>query len=309
MIKLGIIGLSEGNGHPYSWATIINGGYDRIEMNKCGYAGIPLYLEANSDTLGIDGAQVTHVWTQDRKLSEHICKASRIENIVDKAEDMIGEVDAVLLARDDPRNHVAMAKPFLDANIPLFIDKPLAITPDDLAYFADQNRKGKFLMSCSSMRYAVECRTVKTEMTSLGKIELATVVGTKDWTKYGVHMLEALFAILDDPKAISVQHIGRSGKDIVSIIFENGLQVTVHLYMKIAPTFQLSLYGRDGWRLIDIKNSYAMFKENLIEFIRSVREGKPRLSFEKTENIMKALIGAKESLEQNGKLIDLTKYE
>ena len=307
MLKLGIIGMSEGNGHPYSWSAIINGNYDRIEMDKCGFAGIPLYLDANSDTLGIDGAQVTHVWTQARKISEHIAKASGIDHVVDKSEDMIGQVDAVILARDDPENHVAMAKPFLDADIPIFIDKPLAITSNNLGYFNELNERGKFIMSCSSMRYATECRAVKTELVSLGKIELATVVGTKDWTKYGVHMLEALFALLDDPNAVSVQNIGQSGRDIVSVKFENGLQATVHMSMDIAPTFQLSLFGQNGWRLIDIKNSYAMFKENLVEFVRSVQEGKSRLPFEKTKNIMQTLIGARQSLEQHGKMIDLTK--
>ena len=132
MLKVGLIGLSEGNGHPYSWSAIINGDYNEKEMIDCGYAGIPLYLAANCDTLGIEGAKVTHVWTQDRNISEHIAKASLIDNVVDKMEDMIGQVDAVLLARDDPENHVAMAKPFLDANVPLFIDKPLAITTEDM---------------------------------------------------------------------------------------------------------------------------------------------------------------------------------
>lgn len=304
-MKLGIIGMSEGNGHPYSWSAIINGNFDRAEMNNCGFAGIPIYLEANKDTLGIDGAQVTHIWTQDRKISEHICKASGIENVVDKPEDMIGQVDAILLARDDSEHHVAMAKPFIEAGIPIFIDKPLAITSNDLAYFAGQNKKGKFIMSCSSMRYSSECRAVKTELESLGKIELVTVVGVKDWTKYGIHMLEALFALLDDPIAESVRHVSESGKDIVFIKFENGLLVTVHLFMDIAATFQLSLFGRDGWRLIEIKNSYAMFKENLTEFIRSVGEGRPRLPFEKTEHIIRTLVGAQESLELDGKTIHL----
>ena len=307
MIKTGIIGLSEGNGHPYSWAAIINGNYNEKEMDQCGYAGIPIYLKENMDTLGIDGAVVTHVWTQSRKLSEHISRASGIEFVVDEAEEMIGQVDAVILARDDPENHVRMAKPFLDASIPIFIDKPLAFNLEDLIYFKEQHYKGKLLMSCSSMRYAVECQRAKIELKALGKLELATVVGTKDWAKYGVHMLEALFALLDDPRAVSVQHIGKSGKDIVSIIFKNELQVIVHLYMDIAPTFQLSLYGQNGWKMIDIKNSYAMFKENLNEFVHSVQEGKSRLSFEKTENIIRTLIGAKESLEQHGRKIDLTK--
>ncbi len=78
--------MSEGNGHPYSWSAIINGDFDRTAMDKCGFAGIPLYLEANSDTLGIDGAQVTHIWTQERKISEHIAVASGIGKVVDREE-------------------------------------------------------------------------------------------------------------------------------------------------------------------------------------------------------------------------------
>lgn len=305
MLKLGIIGLSEGNGHPYSWSAIINGDFDRAAMNNCGFGGIPLYLEANRATLGINDAQVTHIWTQDREISEHVALASGIENVIDKATGMIGQVDAVLLARDDPESHVTMAKPFLDADIPIFVDKPLAITAEDLAYFSRQNAKGKLIMSSSSMRYSVECRTLRTELASLGEIELATVIGKKSWVKYGVHMLEALFALLDDPKAASVQHVNESGKDIVLIKFENGLLATVHIFMDIALTFQLSLFGRKGWQLVEINDSYSMFKENLKEFIQSVREGKSRLVFEKTENIIRTLIAAKDSLEHGGETIYL----
>lgn len=303
MIKLGIVGMSEGNGHPYSWSAIVNGDYDQKEMANCGYAGIPVYLNANRDTLGIEGARVTHVWAQDRKISEHIAKASLIDNVVDKLEDMIGQVDAVMLTRDDPENHVAMAKPFLDAGVPLFIDKPLAIDTNDLEYFKEQVSKGKFIMSCSSMRYAAESQAVRTEYAQLGKIELATAVGKKDWTKYGVHMLEGLFALLDDPKAVSVKHISTSHKDIVYIEFETGLVATVHLFYDITPTFQISLFGQSGWRLIEYKNWYAMFKSNIAEFVRSVQQGKSRLDFTKTENVIRTLIAGKESLEQGGKTI------
>lgn len=305
MLKLGVIGLSEGNGHPYSWSAIINGDFNEKAMSDCGYAGIPLYLKANRDTLGIDGAKVTHVWAQDRKVSEHIAKASLIDNVVDNAEDMIGQVDAVLLARDDPENHKVMAKPFIGASVPIFIDKPLAITTEDLNYFAEQYANGKFIMSCSSMRYAAENGAVRPDITSLGKIELATAVGKKDWVKYGVHMLEGLFALLDDLKAVSVKHISKSKKDIVCIEFETGLFATVHLFYNIAPTFQISLFGTNGWRMIEYKNWYAMFRDNLVEFVRSVRQGDPRLNFSKTENIIKTLIAAKESIEQDGKTIKL----
>lgn len=305
MIKFGIIGLSEGNGHPYSWSAIINGDFNEKAMADCGYAGIPLYLKANRGTLGIDGAQVTHVWTQDRTLSGHVAKASLIEHVVGKPEDMIGQVDAVLLARDDPENHKTMAQPFIDAGVPIFIDKPLAITRADMDYFVEQAANGKFIMSCSSMRYASENGAVTPDMASLGEIQLATAVGKKDWAKYGVHMLEGLFALLGDPRAVSVKHTSESKKDIVQIEFETGLLATVHLFCDIAPTFQISVFGTAGWRTIEYKNWYAMFRDSLIEFVRSVRQGSPRLEFDKTQNVISTLIGAKESLEQGGETIYL----
>ncbi|MCG8311392.1 MAG: Gfo/Idh/MocA family oxidoreductase [Cytophagales bacterium] len=305
MIRIGIIGMSPGNAHPYSWSAIINGSFDGDEISKVGYPAVSHYLQANSDTLGISNARVTHVWTQEHAISESIARSSNIEHVVSNLEDMIGQVEAVILSRDDPENHVAMAKPFIDAGIPIFIDKPLAISLGDLAYFSEECAKGKLIISCSSMRYANECRIVKQELAQLGKLELVVAVGKKDWVKYGVHLLEALFALLDDPRPVSVKHIGTTGKDIVHLEFENEIRAVLNLFGDIVPTFQISLFGRQGWRLIDIKNSYSMFRDNIIEFIRSVEENRSRLSFDKTENIIRTLIGAQASLEHGGKAVDL----
>jgi hypothetical protein len=305
MIKIGILGMSAGNAHPYSWSAIINGQFDAQEIIDVGYPAVADYLQANNDTLGLPNARVTYVWAQERSISESIAKTTGIENIADRAEDMVGEVDAIILSRDDPENHVAMARPFIDAGIPIFIDKPLAATLDDLAYFSDESAKGKLIMSCSSMRYAVEARNTKIDLPSLGKLELITATGKKDWIKYGVHMLEGIFMLLDDAKPITVKHIGETGKDIVHITFAGGLQVVVNLFMEIAGTFQISVFGQQGWRLIEIKNSYAMFRDNIIEFVRSVEEGKSRLDFSKTENILRTLIAANESLKQGGNTIYL----
>ena len=64
-IKLAMLGMVDGNGHPYSWSAIFNG-YNREEMSKCPFAGIPQYLfKQPYGTLSIPGAHVTHVWTDD----------------------------------------------------------------------------------------------------------------------------------------------------------------------------------------------------------------------------------------------------
>jgi predicted dehydrogenase len=305
MIKIGIIGMSPGNAHPYSWPAIINGCFDKDEIDKVGYPAVSNYLIANKDILGVPGAEVSCVWSQSRDISKSIAKTTNIPGIVDNLEDMASRVDAVILSRDDPENHVAMAKPFIDADIPIFIDKPLAITKEDLQYFSDENAKGKLIMSSSSMRYANECRVVKQELSSLGKLELINATGKKDWIKYGVHLMEAVFSLIDDPIPVSVKHVGKKDKDIVIVEFEDGLVLSLHLFMDISGTFQVSVFGQNSWRLIDIKNSYSMFRDNIIEFVRSVQEGKSRLEFSKTENIIRTLIGAKESLEQGGITVKL----
>jgi len=305
MIKIGILGMSPGNAHPYSWSAIINGVFNGGEITRIGYPAVSEYLEANKDTLGLPGAEITYVWTQDRKISESIALTTNIPHIASTPEDMIGKVDAVILGRDDAENHIEMAKPFIDAGIPLFIDKPLCFTKKDLDYFSGEVEKGRLIMSCSSMRYAGECRSAKADLASLGPLKLVTAVGKKDWLKYGVHMVEAIFSILDDPKPVKVTNAGKKGQSIVSIEFENGLIAVVHLFMEIAPTFQISLFGIDRWRLIEIKNSYSMFQDNIIEFIRSVREGRSRILFSNTQQIIRVLIAAEESLQQGGKTINL----
>ena len=304
-MRIGMLGMSAGNAHPYSWSSIINGQFDAAEISRVGYPAVAAYLQANSDTLGIAGARVTHVWTQESAISKSIADSAGISQVVVIAADMIGQVDAVILSRDDPENHWEMAHPFIEAGIPIFIDKPLAGTLEDLSYFANANASGKLIMSCSSMRYSSEARNAKIEFPSLGKLELIVATGKKDWLKYGVHMLEGVCMLLDDARPATVKHISEQGKDIVHLTFPDGLQVLINLFYDISPTFQLSVFGQLGWRLIEIKNSYGMFRDNIIEFIRSVNEGKSRLDFGKTENIIRTLLAANESLQQGGKTIRL----
>ena len=95
-IRLAMLGMVDGNGHPYSWSAIFNG-YDRRWMQECPFPVIPEYLFAQpEEAFGIRGAHVTHIWTDDPKDAEHVAKAARIPNVVARPEDVIGEVHGQL---------------------------------------------------------------------------------------------------------------------------------------------------------------------------------------------------------------------
>ena len=119
--------------------------------------------------------------------------------------------------------------------------------------------------------------------------------------------MEALFSTLDDPQPVKVQHIGEVDEDIVLVTFENGVKATVHLFKDICGTFQLSFFGENGWKMADIQNSYSMFRDNLIVFIEALKGEKPYLGFEKTSAIMEVVIGAKESFENGGIVVNIAK--
>ena len=137
-LKIGILGFTDGNGHPYSWSAMFNG-YNKEEMETCGFPVIPRYLEKQPEhTLGIPGAKIICVCCTGfagREEAEHIARAAKIPTVYDRPEEMIGKVDAVIVATDDGNEHVDRCRPFVEAGIPMFIDKPLVNTEEDLRTF------------------------------------------------------------------------------------------------------------------------------------------------------------------------------
>src|SRR5690349_17475544 len=94
-IRLAMLGMIEGNGHPYSWSAIING-YDREKMAACPYPVIAQYLgQQPIESVRIPGARVTHIWTDNPDDAPKVAAASKIENVAANPEDVIGAVDAV----------------------------------------------------------------------------------------------------------------------------------------------------------------------------------------------------------------------
>src|SRR5438105_270597 len=125
-LRIAMLGMIPGNGHPYSWSAIVNG-FDETAMSNCPYPGIRDYMGAQPPgSVGIPEAKVTHVWTDDPREASSVAIAAQIQHVIKRPEDAIGQVDAVMIATDDGADHVRRARPFVEAGLPVFIDKPLA---------------------------------------------------------------------------------------------------------------------------------------------------------------------------------------
>jgi len=109
-MKIGIVGAE--NSHCVAVARVLN--VDRA----CGKA------------------RAVAVWGETRAFAEKASEAGKIPEIVRRPEDMIGRIDGVMIDHRDGKYHVPAALPFVDAGIPVFVDKP----------FSDSVRAGRLLL-------------------------------------------------------------------------------------------------------------------------------------------------------------------
>lgn len=195
-LKIGMLGYSEGNGHPYSYSAIFNGYNAEALETRCPFPVIRDYLpREQGNRLFVPGVRVSHVWTQSREISDSIASVSKIETIVDRIEDMIGRVDAIVLARDDIEKHWEIARPIVEAGVPLFIDKQLVATDSELDSLLSLVDARYPLMAGSSVRFSEDVGAAAKALAGK-KIKrlIATSPGT--WLKYGHHLLEGITRIL-----------------------------------------------------------------------------------------------------------------
>lgn len=280
-LKIGIIGISEGNGHPYSWSAIFNG-YNEQYMKECNFPVIPEYLSRQNfpqDFL-TDLGSVTHVWTQDISISKQIAAASKILNIVEKPEDMIGEVDAVLLARDDGENHVRLAMSFIQAGLPIFIDKPFALSVDEAEFMFRSQSYENQIFTCSSLRFANELLLTDKEKEKIGNIMFVEGSIVKKWETYGIHIIEPLVAQLPHRgKLISVHPIKWNGIHKVLIKWENCLANLTMTGLVPSP-LTIRFFGKNDNIEKHFTDSFSSFKASLKHFVEVVHSRKSLISKE-----------------------------
>ena len=300
-VDLGVVGVTEGNGHPYSFSAIVNG-YDPEGMAASGWGVIHDYLrEKDPSEFGFEGASVTHAWTQDPAETERLRAAARIPNAVEDLAGMRGAVDAVLLLRDDYERHVEMALPFLEDGTPVFVDKPLALDPDEIDTLRPYLESG-LLMSCSGFRYARELDGPRATLGDYGDLRLVRASVLNGWAKYGVHMLDAVFGVLD-ARPTAVRAVGADGdgdgdgdRATVAVTTGDGPLVTIDALGDVPITFDVSLYGTERTSSHQLRDNFRAFRRTLWHFLETVRTDEPSLDPEATLDVLRVLVAGRRSL-------------
>lgn len=276
MLNFGIIGLNEGNGHPYSYSAIFNGYNESALEDECPFDIIKKYLsEHHRNQEFISNAAISHIWTQDRELSESVARIANIANVVDAPEDMIGKVDGIIFARDDIWNHWEMAKPFIKAGLPIYMDKVMAHNNEELEKFIADTGPDYPIMTASSFRFSPEVEKARKEL-DLTKVKTIHAISPCIWVRYAAHLLDPICSLFGyDIK--SVKNIGTEKASTVFVEYNSGLTVTAQVIDGIALPLEFRCFSETGidpytvqYTDSTLKSYFTSIYKMLQEFTRMV---------------------------------------
>lgn len=135
---------------------------------------------------------LSHAWDIDRKGAEAFARLYQGVEVVGHYADMVGEVDGVILDDFSSCLHYKhLARPYLEAGVPMFINRPFALNLQDARELIELARKYDTpIMSGSSFEYAPEVEHVRREVEQLGTIGGYVAANSmSDYATHGIHGL------------------------------------------------------------------------------------------------------------------------
>jgi len=141
--------------------------------------------------------------------------------IVDSIKKLLETVDVVLLETNDGRLHKEQAFQVIEANKPMFIDKPIAASMADvIAIYKKAGERNVPLFSASSLRYMKTVQDVRYN-NAIGKVLGADTFSPAtlephhpDLFWYGIHGVEILFSVMGR----GCESVTRFSKDNMEVV-------------------------------------------------------------------------------------------
>ncbi|MFD0713517.1 Gfo/Idh/MocA family protein [Paenibacillus sp. GCM10027626] len=289
-LKLGMIGLD--TSHVTAFAAILNdpGHSHHVPGGKIAvaYPGVP------SADFALSYGRVQQ-YTDE--LSEHYQVA-----IVDSAEAVAEQCDAVLLESVDGRVHLELFKAIAPYGKPVFIDKPFTTSGAEAKEIFDIAARYQVpVMSCSSLRYSeglTENLLSAQDSTIIGAdchgpMSLEPTQPGFFW--YGIHSVEMLYRILGRG-CLSVSVTTNDDYDVITGVWKDGRIGVVRGNRKGNYQFGALIHRVEGTSYVDAsadaKPAYSGMLERVIRMFQS---GKADIDTEETLEIIHFLESANNS--------------
>jgi hypothetical protein len=219
---------------------------------------------------------------------------------------MAKDIDIAFIQSCNWDNHVAQAMPFIEAGVPVFIDKPLAGNLKDVKTFEELASQGKVILGTSAMRYTYEHESFFAipEEERGNIIHISVMVGVDEFN-YAIHAVESIMGFLGDVTPISTRYLGTNTVgdvpcDSYYVLFENGASACYHICKKgWQPSTALVMTSKTSYAYkIDSSKVYEAMLKEVCAYMAG-RENKLATVKQMTDSI-KIMLAGKKSMANGG---------
>ena len=249
------------------------------------------------------GVSVVSVWGETKELAQKAMKEGNIPKAVEHPEDMLGTIDALIVAHRHAKYHLDAALPFIKAGIPTFIDKPFCYrVKNGMEFLKLARRLGTPVTSYSLIAHRAKTFDIKNKLSKHSRINNIVSYGPVDIDSpyggiffYGVHLVQPLLYIFDDD-IIKVKVSRHNTFGSANLVFKNGLFATL-VFRSLSKGWTTFAETEKG--ILELKSdatepSPKIAYSDMVEMFRSGKE--PRSH----DNIIKC-VATLEALEKSSK--------
>ena len=292
-IKVGLIGLD--TSHAPAFIKVLNGidSENHVPGAKvvCAYPGGSPDLKAS--------------YTRVDKFTAQIRDELKVE-IVPDIPTLLEKVDAVILTSVDGRVHLEQVKPVIAAKKPVFIDKPMAASLEDLKeIFRLADKAVVPCFSSSGLRFFPELQEAINDA-GMGKIvgcdayaPCKTEPHHPDLFWYGVHGVEILFTVMG-PECEMVTRVNTKGTDVVTGKWQGGRLGTFRGIREGKGGYGATIFYEKGILHVE-PGKGSLYKPLLEEIVKFFKTGKPPFPQEDTVALFAFMDAAEKSKKLSGK--------
>ncbi|MHC4876460.1 MAG: Gfo/Idh/MocA family protein [Planctomycetota bacterium] len=268
----------------------------------------------------VDGARIEAVWCGESKMAPERIPGFRTEleqlsiPFVAEPTDLIGKVDAVLVLSLSGAVHLERARPFLDAGVPTYVDKPFTCSvadAEELSRLATE--KNALCFSSSGLRYSQEVLDFQNS-SNWGDLHGAITygpakraAGNPGLFHYGIHSVELLIELLG-PNCESVSATVTDGGEVVTGRWSDGRLGTVRGSRTGSTVYGFTAFCEHGVAAESVSTRFA-YRNLLQAIVKSFESGTPAVPLQSTLAVVRFIAAALESERHDGAFVataDLT---
>ncbi|MFC1692776.1 Gfo/Idh/MocA family oxidoreductase [Candidatus Latescibacterota bacterium] len=155
---------------------------------------------------------ITHCWDRDYKAAQKIAKQYQCE-AVKNYDDMVGKIDAMIFGGfHEAKWWEQLTRPYLEAGIPCYIDRPLGYSMKTAKKIVDTSKKYNAPILVCDGHWIHEHAKIARKLVEKYRREGKTVIGStgynfiwKDFAQHGIHGLYYLLTVFGlDVESISL---------------------------------------------------------------------------------------------------------